>query len=246
MPQRAWLNLQKRAAFECAACSGPAQSALAIISFDRLLPAEILLPAETLPEKALVEPLIQSSKEDIILTLHLHELDISDKLERQKKAKADRAAAKEPRAMELDQAPTREVLSQVVREMVAREMAKEVAKQCKQANVQTRRKVQFESKQHSRSKSQAARTASRAMAAVALKLESKAEPAANPGTLATHSADCVDSSLKDTDANAAQYEAATEACYQRKGDVIFFPCSGFVTCYRNGMHLSGALNLPSV
>ena len=117
--------------------------ALAIIKFDRLSAAG----------KGLVLPLIQSSKDDFILNLHLYELDISDKLEREKKAKADRAAAKERRAMELDQAPTREVLSQVVKEMVAREMAKEVAKQRKQANVQTRRKVQFESKQHSRSNS---------------------------------------------------------------------------------------------
>ena len=117
--------------------------AKATIHFDRLPPAA----------QALIEPLVKSRAEDFILSIHLRELDLSDKEKKEKEAKAERAANKERRAMELDQAPTREVIGQVVQEMVAREMAKEMAKLRKQANLQSRKKVQFESKQHSRSNS---------------------------------------------------------------------------------------------
>ena len=117
--------------------------AKAAIHFDRLPP----------PAQALIEPFIKSREEDFILSIHLRELDLSDKEMKEKEAKAERAANKERRAMELDQAPTREVIGQVVQEMVAREMAKEMAKLRKQANLQSRKKVQFESKQHSRSNS---------------------------------------------------------------------------------------------
>ena len=100
-------------------------------------------------EQALVTPLIRASREEFILTMHLSQLDIAVREERDTAAAAKRAADKERRAMEMDQAPTYDILKQVAAEVVAREMAKHL----KQSRLDSRKKVTFESRQQSRSNS---------------------------------------------------------------------------------------------
>jgi hypothetical protein len=51
--------------------------------------------------------------------------------------------------MELDQAPTSELISRVVKEQGAKKMAKVTATLCSQANLQSGKKVRFESKDRS-------------------------------------------------------------------------------------------------
>lgn len=113
--------------------------------------ATFCLELFTSEQQALFEALILQSKEEFILTMRLSELDISAREEREKDAKAKRAADRERRAMEMDQTPTHDVIKRVVAETVTAQMAKEMAKFRKHANSDSRRKVQFESKQQSRS-----------------------------------------------------------------------------------------------
>lgn len=115
--------------------------ARAATHFDKLQPIE----------RALIEALIAVRKEEFLVTMHLSQLDMSAREEKQREAKAQRATATQARAMEMDQLPTGAAIKGVVAEIVATQLAKEMAKFRKQANLDSRKKVQFESKQQSRS-----------------------------------------------------------------------------------------------
>ena len=103
----------------------------------------------TSDEQALVTPLILAGKEEFILTLHLSEFTIAAREDAEAAAAAKRATEKERRAMEMDQAPTYDILKRVAAEVVAKEMAKHL----KQSRLDSRKKVTFESRQQSRSDS---------------------------------------------------------------------------------------------
>ena len=107
----------------------------------------------SLQEQALVAPLIHASKEEFILTMRLSDLDIAAKEKRDAATAAKRATDKERRAMEMDQAPTYDILKKVAAEIVAKEMAKHTAKHLKQSRLDDRKKVRFDSRQPTRSDS---------------------------------------------------------------------------------------------
>ena len=104
-------------------------------------------------EQALVEALIAETKEELLLTMRFSQIDVEEREEKQRQAKAKRASDTQARAMEMDQLPTGAAIKGVVAEIVAAQLAKEMAKLRKHANSDSRRKVHFEGGQQSRSDS---------------------------------------------------------------------------------------------
>ena len=100
-------------------------------------------------ERAHVEALIASKKEEFLVTLRLSQLTMSAREEKQREAKAKRAEAFAARDVDMAQAPTDQILKRVVAETVAKEMAK----YRKHANLDSRKQVHFGSRQQSRSDS---------------------------------------------------------------------------------------------
>jgi hypothetical protein len=117
--------------------------ARAATQFDSLQPVE----------RALIEALIVSRKEELLVSMRFSQLDMSAREEKQREAKAKRATAREAHEMDMEQVPSRTVIKGVVTEIVAAQLAKEMAKFRKHANLASRKTVQFEGRQQSRSTS---------------------------------------------------------------------------------------------